>query len=203
MAPAYTQPPLSPDSTRIGSFRLAALAIVGVIVIVALIEKSMGRLPLGPDGRFGWIATDIWSSDQSQRVLDPYSLSHILHGFLFYGFLWLVARRSSIAARLVGAAVLEGAWELLENSPLIIDRYRAVTIAQGYIGDSILNSASDVVMAAIGFLLAWRLRLWHSVAVIIVTEIVMLVLIRDNLALNIVMLAFPIEAIRRWQMEGH
>jgi hypothetical protein len=163
----------------------------------------MGRLPLGPDGRFGWIATDIWSSDQSQRVLDPYSLSHILHGFLFYGFLWLVARRSSIAVRLVGAAVLEGAWELLENSPLIIDRYRAVTIAQGYVGDSILNSASDVVMAAIGFLLAWRLRLWHSVAVIIVTELVMLVLIRDNLALNIVMLAFPIEAIRRWQMEGH
>ena len=188
---------------RARSFGLAAVAILAIIAIVAVIEKSMGRLPLGPDGRFGLLELDIWSSEQSQRVADPYSLSHILHGFIFYGLLHLVARRMPIAARLVAAAALEGGWELLENSPLIIDRYRAVTIAQGYIGDSILNSASDVVMAVIGFLLAWRFRVWHSVVFIVASELLMLVTIRDNLTLNIVMLAIPIEAIRRWQMEGH
>jgi hypothetical protein len=194
----------SPGS-RIGlrAFRFAAIGILVVFAVTALVELWMGRLPLGPDGRFGWLATDIWSSEQSQRVLDPYSFSHVIHGFAFYGFLWLVARKSPISARLVAAVALEGAWEILENSPLIIDRYRAVTIAQGYIGDSILNSASDLVMAAIGFLLAWRLSVMQSVGFIVATEILMVVLIRDNLTLNIVMLAFPIEAIRRWQMEGH
>src|SRR5690242_17376706 len=140
-------PPLSrARSASSGSFFLAAIAILAIIGIVAAIEYSMGRLPLGPDHRFGWLALDIWSSEQSQRVADPYSFSHIIHGFLFYGFLHLVARRAPVAVRLIAAAALEGGWELFENSPLIIDRYRAVTIAQGYIGDSILNSASDVVM---------------------------------------------------------
>ena len=180
-----------------------ALMIVAVVVVTVAVEVWMGRLPLGPDGRFGWIETNIWSSAQSQRVLDPYSFSHIVHGFLFYGLLWLVARRSPIGARLAGAIALEAAWEILENSPLIIDRYRAVTIAQGYIGDSILNSVSDIAMAALGFLMAWRLRIWASVAFILATELIMLVLIRDNLTLNIVMLAFPIDAIRVWQSAGH
>ena len=190
-------------SAGTGSFRIATLWVLAITAVVGLIELWLGRLPLGPDGRFGWIAIDIWGSEQSQRVADPYSFSHIIHGFAFYGFLWLVARRLPIATRLVLAAALEGGWELLENSPLIIDRYRAVTIAQGYIGDSILNSASDIAMAVIGFLLAWRFRIWHSVVFIVATELVMLVLIRDNLTLNILMLAFPIEAIRQWQMEGH
>ena len=192
---------MSAQNTR--SFRLAAVVILAVMAATALVEWWMGRLPLGPDGRFGWLAIDIWSSEQSQRVLDPYSFSHIVHGFLFYGFLHLVARRSSINARLVAAVALEAGWEILENSPLIIDRYRAVTIAQGYVGDSILNSASDIVMAGLGFLFAWRLSVMQSVTFIVATELLMLFLIRDNLTLNIVMLAVPIEAIRRWQMEGH
>jgi hypothetical protein len=108
-----------------------------------------------------------------------------------------------MSARFLGAVMLEGVWEILENSPMIIDRYRAVTIAQGYIGDSILNSVSDIVMAAIGFLIAWRLSLWQSVAFVVVTELVMLVLIRDNLTLNIVMLVWPLDSIRAWQMVGH
>lgn len=182
--------------------RRLAFAILAVLVATAAIEAWMGRLPLGPDGRFGWLESDIWSSSQSQRVLDPYSFSHIIHGLLFYGLLWLVARKSPISARFLGAIVLEAAWEILENSPLIIDRYRAVTIAQGYVGDSILNSVSDVFMAAFGFLLAWRLRLAASITLIVATELLMLALIRDNLALNIVMLAYPIEAIRVWQVNG-
>jgi hypothetical protein len=179
------------------------LAIAGIVVGVALVEAWMGRLWLGPDGRFGWLETDIWSSAQSQRILDPYSSSHLIHGFLFYGFLRLVARRAPLGVRLVAAIALEAAWEILENSPLIIDRYRAVTIAQGYVGDSILNSISDVVMAAIGFILAWRFPVKVSIALIIATELIMLVLYRDNLTLNILMLAVPIDAIRTWQMAGH
>ena len=178
------------------------IAILAAVLATVAIEAWMGRLPLGPDGRFGWLETNIWSSSQSQRVLDPYSFSHIIHGFLFYGLLWLVARRAPVGVRFAAAVVLEAGWEILENSPLIIDRYRAVTIAQGYVGDSILNSVSDIVMAATGFLMAWRFTLRMSVAFVLVTELVLLVLIRDNLTLNIVMLAFPIEAIRVWQMNG-
>lgn len=163
----------------------------------------MGRLWLGPDGRFGWWESDIWSSSQSQRVFDPYAFSHILHGVLFYAVLWLVARKRPIGARFLGAVILEGAWELLENSPLIIDRYRAVTIAQGYIGDSILNSISDIFLAALGFVIAWRLTFLWSVAFVVVTEVVMLALIRDNLTLNIIMLVWPLDGIREWQSVGH
>jgi len=188
-----------------GRMRLSRTVLVSTVIIVltaAALEAWIGRLFLGPDGTFGWLELDIWSPHQSQRVLDPYSPSHVLHGFLFYALLWLTARRSSLNARFVGAIALEAAWEVLENSPIVIDRYRAVTIAQGYVGDSILNSISDIVMAALGFLLAWRLRLITSVAVIIATELILLALIRDNLTLNIVMLLYPIDAIREWQMAG-
>jgi len=185
------------------SRRALILGIVAVVIVTIAIEAWMGRLWFGPDGRFGWLETDIWSSSQSQRVFDPYTFSHILHGVLFYALLWLVARRSSISTRFLGAVMLEGAWEILENSPFIIDRYRAVTIAQGYIGDSILNSASDIVMAAIGFIIAWRLTLLQSVAFVVATELVMLALIRDNLTLNIVMLVWPLDSVRAWQMVGH
>ncbi len=162
----------------------------------------MGRLWLGPDGRFGWLETDIWSSGQSQRVLDPYSISHVLHGFLFYALLWLVARRQPLGLRMAWAIVLECGWEVLENSPLVIDRYRAVTIAQGYLGDSILNSVSDVLMAAVGFVMASRLRPIASIAFIAATELVLLALIRDNLTLNILMLVWPLDGVRAWQMAG-
>ena len=183
-------------------FRNLVLGIIAVAAVVAVVEYAMGRLPLGPDGTFGWLETDIWSSAQSQRVADPYSLSHVLHGFLFYGLLFLTARRWPVSTRLLAAVVLEGGWEILENSPLIIDRYRAVTIAQGYVGDSILNSISDIGMCAAGFLMASSFRVWTSVALVVAVEIVMAILIRDNLTLNIVMLAWPIEAIRNWQMAG-
>ncbi len=177
--------------------------IAGTVLAAVAVEWWMGRLPLGPDGRFGWFEGDIWSSAQSQRVIDPYSVSHLVHGFLFFGVLHLAARRAPIAVRFLAAIALEAAWEVLENSPVVIDRYRAVTIAQGYVGDSILNSVSDIAMAAIGFLVAWRVRVAVSVALVVAAELLMLVLIRDNLTLNIVMLVWPVEAIRAWQMAGH
>ena len=193
------------NSRSTGRIRLRALllGVLAVVLVTIAVEAWMGRLWFGPDGRFGWLETDIWSSSQSQRVFDPYSFSHILHGVGFYAFLWLVARRSPISTRFIGAVMLEGVWEILENSPMIIDRYRAVTIAQGYIGDSILNSVSDIIMAALGFIIAWRLTVRQSLVFVLFTELVMLALIRDNLTLNIVMLIWPLDSIRAWQMVGH
>lgn len=178
-------------------------ASIGAIVLIALTaEWWMGRVLLSPDGSFGWWEADIWSAYQSQRVLDPYAITHIVHGFLFYGLLHLVARRQPVTTRLVLAVAIEAIWEILENSPIIIDRYRAVTIAQGYIGDSILNSISDIVMAAAGFLAAARLQVAYSIALVVLAEVVMLLFIRDNLTLNIIMLVWPLDGIREWQMAG-
>jgi len=181
--------------------RIAA-AVVVVLAAVAAIELSMGRLPLGPDGRFGWWEGNIWSSEQSQRFADPYSFSHICHGIIFFGLLWLIARRAPLRYRFLAAVLIEATWEVLENSPLIINRYRAVTISLGYVGDSVLNSLSDVLMMALGFWIASRLRPWASVAVVLTLELGMLALCRDNLTLNIIMLVHPIDAIRHWQMAG-
>lgn len=180
--------------------RRHGVEILALVVCAVAIEVWMGRLPLGPDGTFGWWEPDIWSAHQSQRVVDPYAVSHIVHGFLFYALLHLVARQQRMETRLVAAVGLEAFWEVMENSPIIIDRYRAVTIAQGYVGDSILNSMSDVVMAALGFWLAWRLPVRTSLALVVIAEVAMALLIRDNLTLNIIMLAFPIDAIKEWQM---
>lgn len=182
--------------------RKTLLLVIGVIAAAAAIELAMGRLPLGPDGHFGWWESNIWSSEQSQRFADPYSFSHVLHGVLFYAGLWLLARRLPMRTRLLAAVVLEAAWEVLENSPIIINRYRAVTISLGYEGDSVLNSVSDVGMMMLGFLIASRWRVWASVALIIAFELGMLYAVRDNLTLNILMLVHPIDAIRTWQMAG-
>jgi uncharacterized protein DUF2585 len=178
------------------------LCVALIAVTTAAIELWMGRLPFGPDGRFGWWEGNIWSSEQSQRFADPYVFSHLTHGFLFYWFLWLVVRRVPTSSRLVGAVLLEAAWEILENSPLIIDRYRAVTISLGYVGDSVLNSMSDLLMAGLGFLLASRLPVRVSIAVVLAMEIGTALWVRDNLTLNIIMLTWPIDAIRAWQSAG-
>ena len=124
-------------------YRSIVIAFVAILALTAGIELSMGRLLLGPDGRFGLFESNIWSSEQSQRFIDPYSISHVVHGLLFYGLLWLAARRAPVRYRFLAAALLEAGWEVLENSPLIINRYRAVTISLGYVGDSVLNSVSN------------------------------------------------------------
>ena len=181
--------------------RLIAAA-AAVCALVAALEFWMGRLPFGPDGRIGLWEGDIWSSEQSQRFADPYTFSHTIHGMLFYAILWLVAPRTSVRARFIAAIMMEGAWEVLENSPIIINRYREATIALGYVGDSVFNSVSDIFFAALGFVFAWRARVWVTVAVILAMELGTLALMRDNLALNIIMLVHPIDAIRDWQMAG-
>jgi hypothetical protein len=183
--------------------RATILLFVAVLVLQSLIERGLGRLVLGPDGKFGWWDGNIWGSENSQRVADAYSFSHIVHGILFFALLWLVARRLPLSVRFLIAVLLEAGWEVLENSPLVINRYREATIAQGYVGDSVLNSCSDVVMMVLGFVLAGRARVWVSVALVLGMEIFCLLWVRDNLTLNIIMLLYPIESLKAWQSAGH
>lgn len=198
-----THPPSArKDIQFLRRYKWIILAALVLMVITAGVELGMGRLVLGPDGRFGLWESDIWSSEQSQRVADPYTFSHTIHGMLFYGFLWLVARKMPVRYRFIGALLLEAAWEILENSPLIINRYREVTISLGYVGDSILNSLSDIVFAGMGFVFAWRARVWVTVLVILTMEIGTALWVRDNLTLNVIMLVHPVEAIKAWQSAG-
>jgi Protein of unknown function (DUF2585) len=170
--------------------------------MLACVEYGIGRSPLGPDGHFGWWDGNIWSNENSQRVADPYTFSHIAHGLIFYWFLYLVARKLPKKYRLIISLLIEVAWEILENSPIIINRYREATIAVGYVGDSILNSVADVVWVAIGFWIASTIRTWKSVALLILMEIGCAYYVRDNLTLNVIMLIKPVPAIQMWQEEG-
>jgi hypothetical protein len=181
------------------SWGLAALAVAAA---AAVIELAMGRSPLCPCGHFALWHGVVQSNENSQQLTDWYSFSHVIHGFLFYGATWLVLRRAPLAARLFAAVLVESAWEVLENSPLIIDRYRAVTMAYGYAGDSVLNSMADIGCMAIGFLLARKLPIWATVAIAIGLELFTLWAIRDNLTLNVLMLVAPSAAIRTWQTAG-
>lgn len=145
---------------------------------------------------------NVWSSDNSQHLFDPYSFTHLLHGLVLCGLLAWTVPRLSLVWRLWLAIFLEALWEVIENSEFIIRRYREATAALGYEGDTIVNSMGDILTCGLGFILAQRLGLRRSLALFVVTEIVLLVWIRDGLILNIVMLFYPIEAIKAWQM-GH
>jgi hypothetical protein len=175
---------------------------VVVVLLMGGVELAMGRPLLAPDGTFGLWEGTIWSSKCSQRFLDPYSPTHVAHGMLFYGVFWLVARKLPTRYRFLLAVLLEAGWELLENTPFIIHRFRQANLALGYEGDSVLNSFSDLLMMSSGFLFAWRIRPWISFVTLFAIEIGCAWWVRDNLTLNIIMLIHPVEAIRVWQMGG-
>jgi hypothetical protein len=143
---------------------------------------------------------DAWGPHNSQHLFDPYSFTHIAHGILYYGVLAWACPRTPLARRLLLAVACASLWEVFENSDAVIQRYRTATMALGYSGDTIANSMGDIVWCAVGFLLAWRLAFWGSLALFIMTELVLLLWIRDCLVLNVVMLVHPVEAIRVWQM---
>jgi hypothetical protein len=130
---------------------------------------------------------------------DWYSLSHVVHGLLFYFLLWLIFRRWPVAWRFLGALLIESAWEVIENTPFVIDRYRETTAAIGYSGDSVINSVSDILMMAIGFLAARKAPIWAAVLLVIVLETLPLFVIRDNLTLNVWNLLAPNPAVQAWQ----
>ena len=178
--------------------RTAVLAFL-IIAAAAAIELAMGRHPICTCGSIElWVGTRD-SPKTSQMLADWYSLSHIVHGLLFYALLWLLMRRSPLSSRFLAALFIEVSWEVIENSPFVIDRYRETTAALGYSGDSILNSISDMLMMCVGFLVARKLPVWASVLLLVGLEIVPLLVIRDNLTLNIWNLLAPNPAIQAWQ----
>jgi hypothetical protein len=182
--------------------RRTAIAAFVIVLAAAAIELAMGRHPICTCGSIELWVGERDSPKTSQMLADWYSLSHIVHGLLFYAALWLVARRWSVEGRFLAAMFIEAAWELIENTPFVIDRYRTATAALGYSGDSVVNSVSDILMMALGFLVARKLPLWASVLLALVLELIPLYVIRDNLTLNVWMLLAPSDALRAWQAAG-
>ena len=179
---------------------LCIATIASLMILSAVSEFSMGRKLWGISGTPGLWSGDIWSEHNSQFVADPYTLTHITHGVLFYGLFTLAFRSVPVSTRLMLGVAAESSWEALENSTPIIERYRAETISLNYYGDSIVNSMGDIVACILGFLLASRLPKRMTIVGAIALEILLLFWTRDNLALNILMLIRPSRAIRVWQL---
>ena len=180
------------------------------VLILAVVAAAIFALHF--EGRIWWCKWDtplyLWSSDawgthNSQHLFDPYSFTHVLHGLGFYGLLHLIFRRKiSFAWLLFITVFLESAWEILENSNAVIERYRAATISLEYFGDSVTNSFGDIVCCLTGFFIARKIAIWQSFALFALTEIVLMLWIHDSLLVNILMLIYPIEAVKNWQMGG-
>lgn len=185
--------------------RRALVATLGALVLVLAILLAMGRPPICECGTIKLWHGVVQSAENSQHLTDWYSASHLIHGLLFYFFAHILWRRWKLFGGLPTkwalpiAVIFESFWEILENSPMIIDRYREVTVSWGYSGDSIVNSMADIGWMIAGFLLASRLPAWVSVVLAIALELFTLAIIRDNLTLNIVMLLWPLETVRQWQ----
>ena len=173
-----------------------------------LLGLFLAVLLLRMEGRLWWCACgflnlwdgDIWSAHNSQHVFDPYSFTHVLHGVLLFWVLTWMFRRLAFSWRLTLAVLLEAVWEVLENSPFIIQRYREATIGQGYVGDSIVNSLADILCCAAGFLLARLLGFRLALGLFVAVELILALTVRDNLCLNVLMLICPIDSVKQWQM---
>ncbi|MFO0976071.1 MAG: DUF2585 family protein [Planctomycetaceae bacterium] len=173
-----------------------------VFVVSAILLKVLGQPVSCKCRSWSLWSGDVWSTHNSQHLFDPYALTHVLHGVLFCGLLWLLPKKIAPFFRLLICVLIEAVWEVFENTPFVIERYRTATMSLDYYGDSIVNSFGDNLSCLLGYLLAMRFGLRKSIVFFVVTELVLLFWIRDCLTLNIVMLLHPIEAIKQWQMSG-
>ena len=181
--------------------RVSQVGVIGlVLLLVVVLLRAEGRMFICTCGHFALWTSDTCSSNTSQQLLDPYSFTHVLHGFLFFWLIALLFRRMNSSWQISLALLLEGAWEVFENTRFVIDKYRTETAALGYTGDTIVNSFGDLMCALAGFLIARQLGLRRSLIVFALVEIFLILWIRDSLLLQILMLVRPVEAIKLWQM---
>lgn len=178
------------------------LAMLAMLTLTIAVLRFEGRRWIAASGEVLLWVSDTFSSDNSQHILDPYSFSHMQHGLVFFFVLAALFPKSSLAWRFVASASLEAGWEILENSPFVIDRYRSGTAAVGYIGDTIINSMADIVCCSAGFLIAHYLKWKRTLALFCIVEVGMILWIKDSLLINVLMLIYPIPAIRHWQLQG-
>ena len=181
------------------SKRIPYLVTALIVALAAAYLLWIGREPICKCGDIKLWHGTVVSSENSQHISDWYTPSHIIHGFIFFGLLWLVARRLSFGWRLAIATAIEALWEIVENSDAVIERYRSVTISLDYYGDSVLNVVADIAAMIIGFFLASRLPVWATVALAVAFEATTIWLIRDGLALNVLMLLWPLDSVAAWQ----
>jgi hypothetical protein len=189
---------MTTKSNRLGVLQIIAIGLVLLLMVVSL--RAEGRMFLCTCGHFALWTSDTCSSNTSQQLLDPYSFTHVLHGFLFFWLIALLVRRMTSGWQVWLALLLEGAWEIFENTPFVIDKYRTETAALGYTGDTIVNSFGDLLCAFAGFMIARKLGLRWSLIVFVLVELFLIVWIRDSLLLQILMLVRPVEAIKLWQI---
>jgi hypothetical protein len=184
-------------AARSPSFYL--LVVVALLIVQGVALLALGRVPICECGTIRLWTGAVQSAENSQQIFDWYSFTHVTHGVGFYLLTWLVMPRAPVGLRLAVAVGVEASWEVIENTPFIIERYRATTISLGYYGDSVINSIFDTVAMMAGFALAYRLPIWLAIGLVIAIEGALAYLIRDNLFLNIIMLIHPFDAIRQWQ----